>query len=159
MAWADLEVDASVVQGLAEQLLTRRQTGQFDESRITPERMAAARGELEDALFDAKAGGLAKWIARAGSRTALLDALTAESELQEPLRRGLALAFLALYAPDTAVTADSWRAERGEGLAEKLTRWARSFGATAPHALGYAKSSSRPAPGGALASTMGTYGT
>lgn len=157
MAWSDLKVDQNAVQGLAEQLLTSRQSGQFDASRITPEREAAARGELEDALFDERAGGLAKHVATAGSRTQLLDAIEAESELQKPLKRGLALAFLTLYAPDTAVTPGSMRAERGEGLTKKLSRWARSFGAVAPHALGYVSSSSRKGRGGALASTMGTY--
>ena len=152
-AWADMKLDTAEVKGLAEHLLTDRQSGSFDQSLITTDREQAAKGRLEDALF--KAGSLAAFVDDADGPDALLDALADDATLDGRLQRGFALAFLDLFADDDAVLQGGRTAELSGRFATRLEGWAKAFGSIAPHVLGYTNQPS-PAGAGAFASTMST---
>lgn len=152
-AWADMTLSMAEVKGLAENLLTDRQSGGFNPDLTNMEREQAAKGRLEDVLF--KAGGLAAFVDDAGGPDALLDALADDATLNGRLQRGFALAFLDLFADDDAVIQSGRTAERSGRFAGRLKGWAKAFGSIAPHVLGYTNQPS-PAGAGAFASTMST---
>jgi hypothetical protein len=155
-AWADLTIDVRMVRGLAQYYITDRQRASFDASEVGSEdRVEAAKGKLEDVLMTD--GNMSQYVDDAGGPDALLDALANESTLESRLDRGLALAFLSVYGPDTAIVSGSRRQERADGFEDELMRWARSFGEIASYQLGYTTTSTRTSSSGAFAQTMGTW--
>lgn len=155
-AWDDLTVDLPKVRGLAENLMTDRQRGQFDAARAKGDAESAAKGELEDVLLHPKHGGLGQHVDDAGGPEQLLDALAGDSELKDRLKRGHALAIIANYADDDAVFSGGPTDERSNKARDRLHEWAQSFGQIAPYQLGYT-STSTDGLGGSVTNTYDRY--
>lgn len=155
-AWSDLEVDVSRVKGYAETLFTDRQRGSFDASDALGENAEAAKGELQDVLLHPEYGGMAEHVDDAGGPQALLDALAGDSDLNDRLKRGHALAVVAIHAGDDAVIPDGRTTQRGSDARERLREWAQSFGQIAPYQLGYTTSST-DGFGGSVTNTYDRY--
>jgi hypothetical protein len=156
MAWTDLKVKPSEVVGHAENLLTDRQTGNFDLGNVSPSREQVARSHLETALWED--GGLDQYIDDAGGPDALLDELEGNATLKPRLQSGVALAFLTKFAEDDAVLSGGRTAERQERFQSQLERWASSFGSIAAHELGYANTATSGS-GGGFSQTMDRFST
>jgi hypothetical protein len=157
-AWDDLRVDPSRVRGLAETIFTDRQSGTFDAGEAAGENAATAKGELQDVLLHPEYGGLAEHVDDAGGPQALLDALASDDQLKGRLKRGHALAVVALHATDDAVLPDGRTQQRGTGARERLREWAQSFGQIAPYQLGYTTTSTGGI-GGSVTNTYDRYDT
>lgn len=147
-AWDDLSVDVSQVRGLAESLFTDRQSASFDASEVIDDTEPAAKGELQDVLLHPDYGGLGEHVDDAGGPEALLDALANDTELQSRLKRGHALAVVAMHAEDEAIISGGRTTERSNSARDRLREWAQSFGQIAPYTLGYTAASTDGFGGG-----------
>lgn len=156
-AWDDLSVDVSQVRGLAESLFTDRQSASFDASEVIDDTDPAAKGELQDVLLHPDYGDLGEHVSDAGGPEKLLDALANDAELQSRLKRGHALAVVAMHAEDEAIISGGQITERSNSARDRIREWAQSFGQIAPYQLGYT-STSRTSGGGAFAGTMDSHG-
>jgi len=148
-----MELEVNEVKGLAQNLLTDRQSATFDAGKITSARESTAKGRLEDVLLTE--GKLAQHVDDAGGPDAMLNDLANESTLSSRLQRGFALAFLEQFADDDAVIAGGRTTERTERFDTQLKGWARGFGPIAAHTIGYTTTTST-AGGGAFAGTLST---
>ncbi len=157
-AWDDLTIDEAEVRGLAEHMLTDRQSGSSDLGLVLNSyRREAAKGEVESVLWDE--GKLAQWIDDAGGVDALLDDIASNATLEPRLQRGLALAVLALFSDDDAVVPGGRTVGRSDTFQSRLETWARGFGKHLPFVLGYTSKASSGGGGGAFATSMSRYET
>lgn len=150
-AWTDLTLDVDDVFGQAENLLTDRQSGNFDANQLTADRTSTAKKHLRTALM--QHGGLKAHVDDAGGLTALFDDVAGSDVLAEDLQQGFALAFLAKYAGDDAVIASGRTAERQSQFQGDLEDWAGWFGDVAASELGYTGTTSTTTGGGAFAAS------
>lgn len=155
-AWADLKIDVGRVEGYAKTLFTDRQEGGFAGEDATGINADAAKGELQDVLLHPEYGGLAEHVDDAGGPEALLDELAGDSNLKGRLKRGHALAVVAIHAGDDAVIPDGRTSQRENSARERLREWAESFGQIAPYQLGYTTSST-DGFGGSVTNTYDRY--
>lgn len=100
MAWDTLQIDPATVKGVAYTLLIDHEAQNFDETKITPEKTAAAKQLARRKILDPKVGHASELIERQGGVKGFLDALSDLAATSDDLQDVLAHAFVHIYAWD-----------------------------------------------------------
>lgn len=130
-AWADLEINPDVIEGLSKTGLSGRATGVFDTTLVTAKREAAAKDSVRRVLT----ARMAVHVSAAASQAAFFDTLAQAADLASPLQELLGLAFLSNYYLEITVTPGDRSWELSSLYKEEMKEGAVGFSRVAPSAL------------------------
>lgn len=154
MTWEELTVNEDLLKGFAEQMMMDRVLRRFDETLVTDSAVHAAKVLVRTKLM---ASPIARHVAGYGTQAAFLDALAASGDLTDALDEMLAYAFLHNYSARVRNDDTDRLHTDAQRFLDKLDESVRAFAQMAPFALGLMPRT-RPTGGGAIYSTMSTYG-
>lgn len=158
-AWADItsETDAlrAKVEGHAEEMLTDREIRSFDDSKVTDDRVNAAKGVVRRKVFGADS--LAREVDRYGSPEAFLDALAGSSDLKDQVVEAVAYAFLHVYASSNQVGSNDRMSEHSSRFESDVDEQIDALANIAPFSLGWSGDTGAFS-GTSIKSTLDRYG-
>lgn len=158
-AWANIDEEEKALQekieGLAKELLTDRETKQFDVDEVTGERVEAAKGVVRRKLFGSDS--LSGQIDRYSSPEAFLDALAGDAKLADQVIEAIAYAFLHVHTSTNRLAGEGRLARQSKGFESDIDQQIDALAATAPFVLGWT-SDSGSFQGGGVESTLDRYG-
>lgn len=157
--WADINQESDPlkdkIEGFAEELLTNRESRQFDDKLVTEERVEAAKGLVRRKVF--AHDGLSGQVDRYNSPELFLDAFASDPDLKSQVIEAIAYAFLHVFASSNRISGGGRLAEQSAGFEEDVDEQIDALAATAPFVLGWSDTTGSFS-GGSVKSTFDRYG-
>lgn len=158
-AWADINGGNNTLQnkveGHAEELLTNRELREFDKSKVTDERVNAAKGVVRRKLFSHNS--LSGEVDRYDTPEKFLDDLAGSSELKDQVIEAIAYAFLHVFASSNTVSTNDRMSRHSSRFESDVNEQIEAIANIAPFSLGWADNTG-PFSGTTLRSSLDRYG-
>lgn len=132
MAWFNVTLDRATLEGRAFRVFYDASLDDFDESRITAEKIAAAKQRVKMLI----ASKLGSFVVKAGGVTEYLDTVSTTTDLDEFVQAMLGYAFLEQYLRDERWTDRDKFFTDMESVEMKLKESVEAFAAVAPYETG-----------------------
>lgn len=157
-AWADLDQSTGAlideIEGLAEELLTDRASGSFDQGRITAKRVSASKSVVRRKILTND--DLAGEVDRYDDVEGMLDAIMGNGEAESLLIEAVGYAFLHVYSEADRLQANAIGQERADDFEADIEEQIEAIASVVPYLLDW-ESDAGGFQGGAITSSLSRY--
>lgn len=152
-AWADIDAGTqdliNELEGIGEEVIMDRSTGNINLGEVTPMRVKSAKGLVRRKIFGSRLGN---GVDRYDTPEKMLDALADSSEVKGLVIEAIAYALLHLHEGANRIEAGGLRSETADDFEGDVDETIGALESVAPHSLGWTADTGSSG-GGAFAST------